>query len=123
MKHFPAVALLVAAVIHLAPLRGLLGARSLAALYGVEVSDPALLLLMRHRAVQFGLLGVALAVAAFVPRLWSAALAAGLVSAVSFLVLMGPPRGHHPALVRVFRADVVAVAFLLVGGAVHALSP
>ena len=121
MRHVPFVALLVASVIHLLPLRGVFGATSLAALYGVDVHDRALLLLLRHRAVLFGLLGAALLYAAFVPRFWTAALAVGLVSATSFMALMGSPRGLHPALVRVFVADAVAVACLLAGAIAHAL--
>ncbi len=122
MRHVPFVALLVASFIHLMPLRGVLGASSLAALYGVDVRDRSLLLLLRHRAVLFGLLGAALLYAAFVPRFWTAALAAGLVSTTSFMALMGSPSGQHPALARVFVADAVAVAFMLAGALAHALA-
>lgn len=62
-------ALLVAALIHLVPLAGVLGGETLARLYGLDVSEPNLSILMRHRAVLFGVLGVFLALAAF-RRAW-----------------------------------------------------
>lgn len=123
MRHLVTVAFLVAAVIHLVPVRGLLGAPALAALYGVDVRDRTLLVLLRHRAVLFGLVGATLLAAAFLPSLQPPALAVGLVSAVSFMVIMGPPGGHGPALARVFYGDAVAVAALVVGAAVRWLAP
>ena len=44
-------ALLLAALIHLVPLAGVLGADTLATLYGLDFSEPNLSILMRHRAV------------------------------------------------------------------------
>jgi hypothetical protein len=49
--------LAVVAVIHLLPLMGALGPQRLQALYGLTFSEPKLLILMRRRAVLFGLLG------------------------------------------------------------------
>jgi hypothetical protein len=50
--------LLVVAAIHLVPITGFFGARQLSALYGIEVDSPDPEILMRHRAVRFGILGV-----------------------------------------------------------------
>ena len=107
--------LLVAAVIHLLPLSGVLGPAQLTRLYGVSVSEPNLVILMRHRAVLFGLLGVLLAVAAFVPSLQLIALVAGLASVGSFLLICWLVGGYNAQLARVFTADLVAAACLLVG--------
>ena len=60
----PAVLLLVAAI-HALPLLGVLGAARISGLYGIAVDDPNLEILMRHRAVLFGLLAAFLAYAAF----------------------------------------------------------
>jgi hypothetical protein len=102
MRHTLTAALLVAALIHLLPLSGVLGAERLATLYGVPVADPNLMILMRHRAVLFGLLGVFLGVAAFIPALQGAALVAGMISVVSFLWLR-----HHAARQRLGHLDAV----------------
>lgn len=119
MRHLIAASLLVAAIIHLLPLAGVLGAERLSALYGIALQEPDLVLLMRHRAVLFGLLGVFLAIAAFRPAWRNAAFVAGFVSVVSFLVLAWSGAGYNAAIDRVVIADVVALVCLLVGGGVH----
>jgi hypothetical protein len=108
-------ALLVAAVIHLLPLVGVLGAARLEALYGMPVTDPNLAILMRHRAVLFGLLGVFLAVAAFRPALQGAAFVAGFVSVLSFLGLAWSTGGYNDLVGRIITADIVALVSLMIG--------
>ncbi|NWL76359.1 phosphopantetheine adenylyltransferase [Pseudomonas taiwanensis] len=104
--------LIVAGIIHLLPISGLLGAERLAALYGLSFSEPNLLILMRHRAVLFGLLGALLVWAAFRPALQPAASLGGLVSVLSFLLLAWLTPGYNAALRKVVIADWVALACL-----------
>lgn len=115
MRHLVTASFLLAAVIHLLPVVGALGADQLARLYGVQMSDPNLLLLMRHRALLFGLLGVLLAIAAFTPRLQAMAFVAGLVSTASFLLIAWQVGGYNPLVARVVNADLIALAALVVG--------
>ena len=122
MTWLPRLALLIVAIIHLLPLVGVLGAGRLESLYGIPFSDPNLLILMRHRAVMFGLLGGLMLAAVFVPRLQPWALALALLSAGSFLVFVyGGDGGHNALLARVALVDVVAVVAALVGLAGWAL--
>lgn len=117
------LALLIVAIIHLLPLVGVLGAGRLESLYGIAFADPNLLILMRHRAVMFGLLGGLMLAAVFVPRLQPWALALALLSAGSFLVFVyGGDGGHNPLLARVALVDVVAVIAALVGLAAWAFT-
>ncbi len=109
------------AVIHLLPLSGVLGAERLTALYGISFADPDLLIMMRHRAVLFGLLGAFLLYAAFKPALQPLAFVAGFVSTVSFLWLAKSVGGYGASLSRVVIADVVAVACLIVAAALFLL--
>lgn len=106
--------LLLAALIHLLPVSGVLGAAHLERLYGIPVDGPDLSILLRHRAVLFGLLGGFLAVAAFRPAWQPAALAAGFASVMSFLGLALAEPDHNAALARVVVADLIALAGLLV---------
>jgi hypothetical protein len=108
-----ALALGLAALIHLLPLRGLVGANALQALYGIAISDPGMLLLLRHRALLFGLLGIGLLVS--IPRReWRAPmLVAGIASTAAFLLLALDGPGLGPELSRVIVADIVALAALL----------
>jgi hypothetical protein len=69
---------------------------------------------MRHRAVLFGMLGAFLIYAAFRPGVQLAALIAGAVSVISFLVIAGMVGGYNTAIARVVTADVVAVVCLAI---------
>jgi hypothetical protein len=114
MRYVISAMLIVAAIIHLTPLAGVLGASRLSALYGLEMVEPNLLILMRHRAVLFGLLGVFLLAAAFKPALQPAALAGGLISVVSFLWLTLATGSYNAQIARIFAADVVALGALVI---------
>lgn len=118
----PAVLLLVA-LIHALPLAGVLSAAALQRLYGVPVETAPLELLLRHRAVLFGLLAAFLAFAAFRPALHGLALVAAGVSVGTFLLLgllVGP---LNRELTTVFRVDLVAMALLAVAALVHLRRP
>jgi hypothetical protein len=115
MTYFVSAMLIVVGVIHLLPLSGVLGSDRLAALYGISFSEPNLAILMRHRAVLFGLLGVLLIAAAFLPSLQTAAFIAGFVSVVSYLLLAWSVGGYNAQLARVFTADIVALVCLVMG--------
>ena len=122
MRHTVSVMLLVVAVIHLLPMVGVLGAARLAALYGVALEGPNLVILMRHRAVLFGLLGALMALAACRPSLQLLALAVGGVSVLSFLCLAWAVGGYNAQMGRVVVADVVAAICLIVGTIAYALA-
>jgi len=119
MRLLVSAVLLVVALIHALPAIGALGAAKLSALYGISVAEPNLEILLRHRAVLFGLLAAFLAWAAFEPELHRLALIAGLVSVGSFMgatALVGQP---NAALRRVFTVDVAALVLLLAAGIAH----
>ncbi|MEN9788361.1 MAG: putative rane protein [Pseudomonadota bacterium] len=103
MRYILSAMLTVVGIIHLLPLSGVLSVSCLKALYGVAIADSNLEILMRHRAVLFGVLGAFLIYAAFRPGLQLAALIAGIVG------------GYNTGIVRVVIADIVAVVCLLVG--------
>ena len=111
--------LAVAGIIHLIPVTGVLGAERLAALYGLSFEGPDLEILMRHRAVLFGILGLLMLSAAFRPALQPAALLAGFASVVSFLWLAVSTGGYNESLRRVVVADLVALVCLVVAGALY----
>jgi len=107
------IALVVAGLIHLLPLPGVLGGDTLARLYGVVGLSPDLELLLRHRALLFGLLGGLLIAAVWRPDWQALAIVAGLISTLAFLLLVGDPRELAAPLLRVWWADVIAVLALL----------
>jgi hypothetical protein len=107
--------LVLVALIHLPPVLGLLGVAKMESAYGVGIAGPDLAVLMRHRALMFGLLGAFMLVAVFVPALQPWALGLALLSAGGFVLLAWTTPGHNANLARVAWADVAAVLFALVG--------
>lgn len=121
MKYFVSAMLVVVGVIHLLPLSGVLGSERLALLYGLQLNEPNLEILMRHRAVLFGLLGAFMVFAAFKPAYQTVAFIGGFISVVSFLYLAWSLGSYNEQVGRVFVADVVALGCLVAGGVVHAV--
>jgi hypothetical protein len=113
--------LVIAGLIHIIPAAGLLGPEKLTSLYGIAFSEPNLAILMRHRAVLFGLLGVFLIVAAFKPAWQIAAFIAGFVSVVSFIWLAWSIGGYNQHVARVFTVDIVALVCLAAGAISYAI--
>ena len=115
MRIFISLMLIITGIIHLLPLSGFLGAERLATLYGMAFSDPNLVILMRHRAVLFGLLGLFLIFAAFKPAWQPLAFVAGFISVLSFLWLAWSVGGYNMQINRVVIADIGALVCLIIG--------
>lgn len=97
-------------VVHLLPAAGVLGRDSLQALYGASIDSDALLLLMQHRAILFGLIGLLLLVSIVRKPLQNAALWIVTVSMISFVVLMILHSEQSPLLQRVMWIDIALLA-------------
>ena len=115
MKWIVPTMLVLVALIHLPPVLGLLGVAKMESAYGVAIAGPDLAVLMRHRALMFGLLGGFMLLAVFMPALRPWALLLALLSAGGFVLLAWATPGHNANLARVAWVDVAAVVFALVG--------
>ena len=115
MKYVCVVALLVAGIIHLLPIPGVMGASTLMRLYGIEVHDRNTAILLQHRALLFGALGVLMLSAIALPWLRITALSVGLFSTASFIFVAMGVGGYNSAIGRVVFADVVAAVLLAAG--------
>ncbi|GAA3485997.1 MULTISPECIES: hypothetical protein [Streptomyces] len=86
--------------------------------YGVTIGDGAgsadLTVLLRHRAVLLGLVGIGLLCAAFLPQLRVPAMVAGGVSMGTFLLFAYATPALNSATMRVARIDIAAIALLAV---------
>jgi len=105
--------LLVVAVIHLLPISGFFGVEQLASLYEIKITDGNLEILMRHRAILFGILGGFLAYAAFTPAIQPIAFLAAFISVASFFFLSFSVGEFNEAIRKVVIADIVASVSLL----------
>jgi hypothetical protein len=115
MKYVTIVALLIAALIHLLPVPGVLGTTTLSRLYGIQVTDPNTSILLQHRALLFGILGLLMLAAIPWPHLRLLALSIGLFSALSFIVVAWWVGGYNGAIGRVVTADIIASVLLAAG--------
>lgn len=102
------------------PILGAFGASRLAVLYGPLPADPTLEILLRHRAVLFGLLGVLLGCAAFLPHWHWPGFVAAFVSVGTFLWLAEAVGGYGPAVARVVFVDRIVLLVLIVGAGCRA---
>ena len=115
MQYLVSTTLVIVAIIHLLPVVGMLGVDRLALLYGIAVEEPNLEILMRHRAVLFGLVGALIMYAAFSPQYQPIAFVAGFASVLSFFALVWSVGGSNANLQRVMVADIVAIVCLVIG--------
>ncbi len=83
-------------------------------LYLIDVQDNDLLILLKHRAVLFGLLGGFIIYSAFKPDLQWLAVIVGFVSMLSFIVIAFLVGDYGTGIRKVIIADVIASAGLLI---------
>jgi hypothetical protein len=113
MRALSTALFLLVAAVNLLPGAGVLSSARLEALYGVPIRDPNLEILLRHRAVLLAIVGGLVAAAAFHPPLRAAAVAAGLVSMLSFVAIAFSVGSHSAALRRVALVDAAASLVLV----------
>lgn len=108
------ILIVIAGIIHILPLMGIHGPAMLKSLYDLDFSDINLLILMKHRAVLFGLLGFFMVYAAFDPYLQRLAIVAGFLSAASFIVIAKTTGPYSPAIRKIIHGDWIAIFCLLI---------
>lgn len=113
MKYIISAALLISGVIHLLPLAGIVGSSQLNALYGVTIADQNLELLMRHRAVLFGLLGCFLVYSTFKAAYQTLAILACFISTLAFLVLAWITPDYNADIGKIVVADEIVIFCLI----------
>ena len=104
--------LVVAALINFAPLLGAFLPARMEALYGIPIDSPNLEVLLRHRAVLFGVVGGLLFAALAFPGVRKVAYTVGFVSMLSFLVVAAVVEGTSEHIGNVVRLDVVGLVAL-----------
>jgi len=87
MKRTISIILVLVGLMNFYPVIGVLSADTLRNLYGVIILDNDLLILMRHRAIFFGILGIFMVISAFRPYLQPSAIVVGLISMMAFIGL------------------------------------
>ncbi len=112
-NYLAAFCLLVVGVINVLPVVGVFSAERLGAAYGVDVASPDLELLLRHRALLFGLVGGLVLCSLWMIELRTLAVILAAISMLGFMLLAGLTEGTGAAMTRILRADMAGVFALL----------
>ena len=105
--------LVIVGLINFAPVLGVLSAQRLESAYSVSMAGADMEILMRHRALLFGILGAFILFAAFVPAYQTVAMIMAGVSMVGFALLAVSTGGYNESMGRVLMADLAGIVFLL----------
>ncbi|HEV7324162.1 MAG TPA: hypothetical protein VGN91_03780 [Bosea sp. (in: a-proteobacteria)] len=106
------IGLVIAGIVNLLPTIGVAGTSWLRSLYGFEIANPDLEILLRHRAVLFGLVGLLLLAAALRPGLRNVAMLVAGASMASFIVIAFTVGGYGPAITKIVIADIIGLLAL-----------
>ena len=91
--------------------------------YGIEIPDANYELLLRHRAVLFGLIGGLIIYSAISKKYYSLSVTIGLISMMSFLILFKLGNGAiNTELEKVMRIDIAGIVILLIGYGLYKLT-
>ena len=83
--------------------------------YGIEIPNVDFELLLRHRAVLFGIVGGLMIYSAITKKYYSISVAVGLISMISFVILYFLINGINTELQNVMKIDLVGIAVLIIG--------
>jgi hypothetical protein len=119
MENLYRLILLITGLVHILPFSFLFFTEQLQKSYGVDISDANLQLLLRHRAIFFGLIGVGLILSAVKKSFYGWAAAIGLISMVSFVWLFYQIGGINQQLRSVMLIDVFISAALFLTAMVY----
>ena len=108
--------LVVVGLINFAPVLGVISAQKLESAYSLTLAGNDLVILMRHRALLFGILGAFILYSAFVPEYQPAAMIMGGVSMAGFAILVFSTGGYNEAIGKVLFIDSIGILFLLTAG-------
>ena len=106
--------IVVAGLINFYPIVGILSSEMLFNLYKIDSISNDLLILLKHRAILFGLLGGFIIYSAFKPELQIWGIILGLVSMVSFIIIALFTGSYGVGIQKIIIADVIALVSLVI---------
>jgi hypothetical protein len=107
------VLLVLVGVTQFLPVLGVLGLEKINSAYGINAAGPDLAILLRHRAVLFGILGGFLFYAAFVPAVRQSVLVATYISIIAFVLIVYSTPDANQLLTRLAMIDLVALVLAI----------
>ena len=113
------IILFIVGIINILPIIVFFDSSKTAKLYGVPIEGESLIILMRHRGVLLGLVGLVLIFAVFKPEFRIFAIVAALISKLAFIFLTFTASNYTTEVRQVALIDVGAVVLLLAVLGIH----
>ncbi len=108
------ICFLVTGVINFIPLVGVLSKARLETLYGLSIESNELTILLKHRAVLFGIVGGFIIFSAFYPIYQPISFVLGYISMISFLIIALHEGNYNSDIRKVVIADVIGIISFLI---------
>ncbi len=112
MGEVASILMFVVGVINFLPVLGVLSAARLSRAYAIELDDKNLVILLRHRALLFGIVGGFILYSVFVPAYQAPAMVMAAVAMIGYVFFMWHAGGYNAALHKVMVVDFVGIFFL-----------
>ncbi|WDE04847.1 phosphopantetheine adenylyltransferase [Thalassomonas viridans] len=106
--------LIIVGLINFLPVLGLFSAQNMENAYSVSLTDNNLVILMRHRALLFGVLGGFILYSAFATPYQGAAMIMAGISMTGYVLLVLMVGGYNEAIFKVLLVDIFAIVVLLI---------
>ena len=112
MSKLVSILLIVVGVINFLPVFAVLSATNLEQAYSVELANNDLIILMRHRALLFGIIGGFILFSVFAPSYQTPAMIMAAVSMIGFLYLAWTVGGYKDAISQIAMIDSAGIVCL-----------
>jgi hypothetical protein len=106
------VLLFIVGLINFLPVVGVLSAAKLSQAYSIDLASNDLIILMRHRALLFGLVGGFVFYSLFMPQFQPAAMLIAAISMIGYLVIMWTVGDYNDSIFKVAIVDMVGIVAL-----------
>jgi hypothetical protein len=106
------VLLFIVGLINFLPVAGVLSAAKLSQAYSIELASNDLIILLRHRALLFGLVGGFVFYSMFMPQFQPAAMSIAAISMIGYLVIMWSVGDYNDSIFKVAIVDMIGIAAL-----------
>ena len=112
MNMAVAILLFVVGVINFLPVIGVLSAAKISQAYSIELPSNDLIILMRHRALLFGVVGGFILYSVFVPSYQFAAMLMAAITMTGYLYFVWAVGGYNNSIFKVAMVDVLGIVCL-----------
>ena len=106
--------LIIVGLINFLPVIGVISATQITQAYSVELTSNDLVILMRHRALLFGIVGGFILYSVIAPQFQVVAMVMAAISMVGYLGLMWSVGGYNSSIFKVAMVDMVGIGFLVI---------